>query len=219
MQIDKIGSRNIIFSHIDIEEWNCDLNLHLIIGKNRNYIIDTGFGSESIEPIKEYLSGNYKPIIVINTHSDWDHIWGNHCFRNSIIISHKLCRGLIEEHWTETLIDYKQFIRGEVIQCLPNLLIEDTIYFPDDEVRIFYTPGHTVDCISVFDEHDNVLNVGDNIGDTISEIVPEINTDKATYIQTIQKYKSLNIEACISGHNKILGQEIFDKIIETLGSK
>jgi len=226
MKIEKIGSRNVIFTHTGIDEWNSNLheigiekwnlNLHLIIGQKCNYIIDTGLGSGSIVPIKEYLNGNKNPIVVINTHYDWDHVWGNHCFKESIIISHRLCRELLEDSWTEMLNEYKQFIRGEVELCLPNMLVGDFLHFPEDKVKIFYTPGHTIDSISVFDELDNVLNVGDNIGDTIDEIVPRITTDKETYLQSIRTYLDLNINACISGHNTILGKEIFDKIIKEI---
>jgi len=51
MNIEKIGSRNIIFTY-KLPEWN--LNLHLILGNKYNYIIDTGLGSNSVAPIKEY---------------------------------------------------------------------------------------------------------------------------------------------------------------------
>ena len=50
------------------------------------------------------------------------------------------------------------YIMGEVEMCLPNLVFENAIYFPDDKIRIFHTPGHPIDSISVFDEEEKVLN-------------------------------------------------------------
>ena len=213
MKIEKIGKRNIVFSY-ELPEWN--LNLHLILGERYNYIVDTGLGSESVAPIKEYLKNSQKPIIVINTHYDWDHVWGNHCFSECSIISHRLCRGLLAEGWSAMMKEYEQYKRGDVKLCLPNLVFDSSIYFPDDRIKIFYTPGHSIDSISVFDEQDKVLNAGDNIGDTMQEIVPTLYYEKASYIESVQKYKELDVVACVSGHNDVLGKDVFDKIENAL---
>ena len=37
-------------------------------GKKYNHIIDTGLGSLSIDPIKDYIKNDNKKTIVINTH-------------------------------------------------------------------------------------------------------------------------------------------------------
>jgi len=214
MKIEKISKRNVVFCY-ELPEWN--LNLHLILGDKYNYIIDTGLGFDSVVPIKDYLGDNKKPIVVINTHHDWDHVWGNHYFRDCSIISHRLCRKLLEDRWSYMLEKNRNYIRGEVKLCLPNLVFDESLYFPDDGIQLFYTPGHTIDSISVYDERDKILNAGDNIGDTIEEIVPNLEFEKSAYIETIQKYKALGVFACISGHNDILGADVFDKISDRLG--
>ncbi len=211
MNIEKIKNRNVIFKY-NIAEW--DLNIHLIMGTKYNYIIDTGLGSLSIAPVLEYLENNQKPIIIINTHYHWDHIWGNHSFSFCTIISHKLCRDKIVEKWDEMLDKKKQFIKGDVQMCLPNLVFEDMLYFPDDKIRIFHTPGHTKDCISVLDEEEKVINVSDNIGDSMDEIIPSIETEKEVYINTLLKYKDIDFDTCVSGHNIILGKEVIDTILK-----
>lgn len=213
MKIEKVSSRNIIFKY-KIADW--DLNIHLIMGKKFNYIIDSGLGSSSTAPIMEHLSNNSKPMILINTHYHWDHIWGNHSFKECTILSHRLCRELILKKWDEMIDKNKQFIKGDIQMCLPNLVFEDTLYFPDDKIRIFYTPGHTTDSISVLDEEERIINVGDNIGDTMDEIVPSIGTNKDTYINTLLKYKSIDFDTCISGHNVTLRKEVFDMIHKDL---
>lgn len=213
MTIEKIKNRNVIFKY-NIAEW--DLNIHLIMGDKYNYIIDTGLGSQSIAPVKEYIKNNPNPIIIINTHYHWDHIWGNNLFSDCTIISHILCREIIAEKWDDMIHKNKQFIKGDVQKCLPNLVFEDMLYFPDDKVRIFYTPGHTIDSISVLDEKEKVINVSDNIGDTIDEIVPSLEVEKDLYINTLLKYKSLDFDTCVSGHNVILGKEIFDTILKSI---
>lgn len=211
MKIEKIKNRNILFK-FPVTDW--DLNIHLIMGNKHNYLIDTGLGSLSVAPILEYIKGDRKPLIVINTHHHWDHIWGNHVFGDCPIISHTLCRQIILEQWEETLSKNKRFCFGEVELCLPNLLFDDALYFPDDKIKVFYTPGHTVDSISILDEEEKVLDVGDNIGDNLDEIVPNVDTEKQVYIDTILKYQAIDFDTCVSGHNVVLEKEIFNRVLK-----
>ena len=215
MKIEKIGTRSVVFTQF-INEWGCGLNIHLILGENHNYLIDTGLGSADMDEVKAYLGDHRKPLIVINTHFHWDHVWGNHCFDNEIIISHSKCRQMIKEDWSKSLEKNKHFIKGEAKLKLPNLVFDDELYFPDDKIKLFYTPGHTIDGISVFDEIDGVLNAGDNIGDTLNEIVPEIYSDAKLYRHSLQIYKQLAVNFCISGHNSTLNKDVFARIEKEL---
>ena len=179
-----------------------DLNLGLILGTRYNFVIDTGLGSNSVAPILEYIGDDTKPRIVINTHCHWDHIWGNWVFKDSLIISHTMCRELEDKHWDGALKDFGESADGEIHKCLPNLVFDGSLYFPDDGILLFHTPGHAPDGISVFDETDKVLYAGDNIGDTETQIVPWIDTDLETFRALIGIYKKYDFKICISGHNK-----------------
>jgi len=193
------------------------LNIGLILGKQYNYIIDTGFGSGSIEPILAYLGDCAKQIIVVNTHFHWDHVWGNWMFPDSIVIAHVTCRELMEQTWDEEVRKNAGFVDGEVYKHLPNLLVEDSIYFSVDGIKIFHTPGHSADCISVYDEIDKVLYAGDNVGDTEDEIVPFIGTDVETFrVNVIDIYKTYDFEICISGHNNPQGKDVVSRMEEAL---
>lgn len=214
MDILPLSKKHILFQD-HLPGW--DLNLHLILGKQFNYLIDTGLGSLSAEPIKQYLAQDQKPVIIVNTHYHWDHVWGNHAFDPAMIISHTLCRDMIEQKWDDMLASSRKFQKGEVLKCLPDLVFEDSLFFPMDQIRIFYTPGHTIDCISILDEEEKVLNVGDNIGDTMEFLVPSIAVDLAIYRRTLQQYQSLDIKACISGHNQVVDKDVFDTILNLLG--
>lgn len=211
MKTEKIKSRNFIFTYSVPDGWN--LNLHLIRGRKYNFIIDTGLGSLSVEPIRKHLEGDGKPVIVINTHYHWDHIWGNGAFPDSAIISHKLCREMIESNWEEMLRKFSSVLQGEAEMRLPTLTFEQELYFPEDGVRLIYTPGHTADSISVIDEVDRVLNAGDNIGDTADDIIPSLNCEREVYIDTLVKYRELDFDLCVSGHNIVLSKGVEDKIL------
>jgi len=213
MKIKRVKERSIVFTHKTFDGW--DLNLHLINGEKYNYVIDTGLGSFNIEPIKEYINTD-RPTIVINTHYHWDHIWGNGSLEDCIIISHRLCRDMIEAEWDNMMKKNMKYCLGEAKKKLPDLVFEGELYFPEDKIRLIYTPGHTIDSISVIDEEEKVANLGDNIGDTLEEIVPNIYTNKELYINTLLQYQELDFDTCISGHNIVLKRAVIDWILKAI---
>jgi len=96
---------------------------------------------------------------------------------------------------------------------LPNVTFDQKLYFPEDKIRLIYTPGHTIDSISVLDEEEGVLNVADNIGDSLEELIPSLAVVKTEYIQTLLKYKELDFDVCVSGHNVVLDKSVMDQIL------
>lgn len=190
--------------------------MHLIQGEKNNYLIDTGLGSGSIAPVQEYIKNDPKPWIVINTHYHWDHIWGNGCFQDHTIISHTLCREIIQAKWESMIERSGRYITGEAKLCLPNLVFEKELYFPEDKIRIIYTPGHTIDSISVLDEEEKVLNIGDNIGDNMEEILPSLDCETDLYRETLKKYREMDFDTCVSGHNVVCGKEAIEKLLQSI---
>ena len=165
MEILKISNRNIIFTAY--ENTTRTVNTGLIRGKVHNFIIDTGTGGDFAKAMLDYLSDDPLPIIVINTHHHWDHVYGNWVLKGKQIIAHKLCAEFLNNDWTEKMNEVKArggIFYGEVHKQLPNKLIDAPLHFPDDGVLIFPNPGHSADCISVFDEIDKILYLGDNFG-------------------------------------------------------
>ncbi|MCL2592911.1 MAG: MBL fold metallo-hydrolase [Defluviitaleaceae bacterium] len=217
MKITKVTARNIMFTEPMV--WNgqsINLNLGLILGNKRNYIIDTGLGSGSIEPILKYIANDYKPIVVINTHHDFDHIWGNWVFKNSLIIAHKICADLQKNDWDNGIRRHSELANGEVRKCMPNIVFEKSMYFPDDGIEIFHSPGHTAGCISIYDTIDKVLHVGDNIGDSDEELVPHIDTDITIFKRLIEVYKQYNFNFCLSGHHEPQKKEVLTRMEKAL---
>ncbi|MGE5494108.1 MAG: MBL fold metallo-hydrolase [Burkholderiales bacterium] len=211
MKVQKIGKRSLVFTY-KFPEW--DLNLHVINGEKYNYVIDTGCGPANVLPLMEHIKG--KLVVVINTHYHWDHVWGNCTFPDSLVISHPLCRSVVKDKWDEMITGNARYIAGNVHMRLPDVTFEGSIYFDDDGIRIWHTPGHTADSISVYDEQDCVLNAGDNIGDTPQEIVPSLDCPREVYIKTLESYKSVKFETCISGHNEPQGADIAERILAAL---
>lgn len=215
MKIQTVGRRSILFV-FEYPEWN--LNLHLILGDKYDYLIDTGMGRDNIKHVFDYLAQKKrdKELIVVNTHYHFDHIWGNYLFKDNIIIAHELCPEMIDGDWDKSRLKYDSFLTAEVVKTYPNLLIRDELYFVEDGIRIFASPGHSADGISVLDEADGVLNVGDNIGDTMDAIVPELECEVKEYGDVLERYLALDFTHVISGHNEVCGKDILSQILSLL---
>jgi glyoxylase-like metal-dependent hydrolase (beta-lactamase superfamily II) len=111
---------------------------------------------------------------------------------------------------------YKKYIRGDVVITLPDTVFDDEINFPEDEVKFFYSPGHTDDSSSCFDKKDKVLFVADNIEDPIPYIRSNLDGVKL-YIKTLKNYLEMDWLILIPGHgpitNKILLQQNLDYLV------
>ncbi len=209
----KIKNRAVRFLYSN-PEW--DVSMSLIRGNKNNYIIDTGLGSLCAEPMKKAIKGDEKMTVVINTHHHWDHVWGNGAFRDGMIAAHTLCRELIANKWDEMLQKNGKYRTGQAERSLPGVVFDKELYFAEDQIRLFHSPGHTPDSISVLDEAEGVLYLGDNVGDTPEEPVPSLYCEKAVYINTLQEYQRLDYDVCVSGHNVVLKKDILNKILSMM---
>lgn len=57
MEVKQIKTRCLMFSQ-KVDDW--DLNAYLIKGEKRNFIIDTGLGSEDFDFIKKFIDNRKK---------------------------------------------------------------------------------------------------------------------------------------------------------------
>jgi len=210
MEVKAIKNRCLMFSR-KVSDWN--LNVYLLKGEKYNFIIDTGLGSIDFDFINKFTD-NQKKTLIINTHFHGDHIWGN--TKKYPIIAHRLCKKMILENWDEMLRDNRQYVNGNVEKVLPDITFDSELYFEEEKIRLFYTPGHTIDCISIIDEMDKILFAGDNIGDNEEEIIPNLYCEKSTYLETFKLYEKLDFDTCVSGHNTILKKDIIQKIMEKI---
>jgi flavorubredoxin len=81
MEITTIGSRGVVFTFDDLstDEYDSPTNVYVINGKEHIFICDTFLGSDSMKGVTDYIEKNFdeKPIIIFNSHYDYDHHWGN----------------------------------------------------------------------------------------------------------------------------------------------
>ncbi|PJI07883.1 MULTISPECIES: MBL fold metallo-hydrolase [Clostridium] len=192
-KLKRVSKSSTVYIFDELQE--CLTNVFVIEKKNRVYIIDTFCGAEYMKPILKTL-GN-KEIVVINTHFHWDHVLGNCSFNGCKIISHKKCRSLLDKCWDDQLNQNKEYVLGATVKKLPNMTFDSKIYFEDDSLELFYSPGHTIDSISIYDREEEILYVGDNVEKPIIYLESSCTEE---YIKTLEKYIEYKPKKIMGGH-------------------
>ena len=196
----QVGTRGILCSFDD----PYFTNVYIILSSERVFVLDTFLGSRPMDQIRELLNekGFHDwPVVIFNSHADYDHCWGNNELASTMIIGLKNCRERILSEGEIALEKYASHKRGDVILKAPNVTFTQKLIFPEDNVEFFFTPGHTLDSSSCYDAKDKVLFVGDNIESPFPYLNhPNFNQ----FIISLEMYLKMNWKVIISGHDPIM---------------
>lgn len=152
---------------IDPRFYTTYTNLYLILGSHSALLIDTGSGLFPLKPVVKDLILD-RTLLVINTHSHFDHIGGNHEFDN-IYIHKNEKKQILKPHDISFLQDSSREITK--LYRNKNYILPPANGFQlvkDEEIidlgkltlEIIHTPGHSPGSISLL-TNENELFTGD----------------------------------------------------------
>ena len=151
--------------------------------------------------------------MIFNSHSDYDHVWGNGAFEGCEIVAHELARRRMEERWDYDFENLERFRDGDVLKRLPSITFSDRLVFEDDEIEFRYMPGHTL-CSSVcIDRRDSVIFVGDLVEDPLPLTLWR---DLVTFTESLKTILKMSYRTVISGHSGIVGDNLVRRNLEYL---
>jgi glyoxylase-like metal-dependent hydrolase (beta-lactamase superfamily II) len=138
---------------------------YLIAGAERAVLFDAGAGYRDIRAIAEALTD--RPITFVPSHFHYDHVGNEVRFERVAVVDlphlrDRARQGGLQLEWYEHLGAAEGLAapRLEIDEWLPpNGLID----LGGRSLRVLYTPGHTDDSISLFDEGSGYLFAGDFI--------------------------------------------------------
>ncbi len=213
--ISKVGKRGTLFAFHELE--GLETCVYVINGPKHLFIVDTFLGPRSMDVVKTRMGRALrgKPVIVINSHYHWDHIWGNCAFPRSLIVAHALCREKIARIGEKELAAYSPMQQGKVKLVLPDCTFTDKLVFEDDGIELFHSPGHSEDSITVHDTKDDILFVGDNVEKPLPYLY---SRDLGQYERTLGSYLKLGAKRIIAGHCAEVTKDIIAKNLDYLWS-
>jgi glyoxylase-like metal-dependent hydrolase (beta-lactamase superfamily II) len=178
-----------------------------VIGPEWAIVIDTLALPEETLAIREFIESELKVPVryVINTIYHADHTWGNCFFPGAIVIAHALCYRYMLEKNKKALKEVKAqnsvFAKTHIV--LPSLTFTSStisLQVGKTHLKIFSTPGSSLDCISVFLQKDRILFAGD----AFMPIPYIVEGDLEQLIVTIKSIEKMSLENIIQGHGGII---------------
>jgi len=206
---------------------------YLIIGDDSAILFDTGMGIADIQAEIKRLT--YLPVMVINSHSHYDHIGGNSLFNqilafNNVWEIQRLKRGYSINECKffmepENYINLPPKFDLEHYQILPSNITRildsnETIDLGNRRIKILHTPGETPGSVCLQDLDKNILFTGD-IFYPGTLWLHRIENDLRLYLQTMEKLCLLEskLEFICPGHNEVkVENDIICEVLHSLMS-
>ena len=188
-----------------------------ILTKDGVILIDTLYFPEETKAIKEFLEDRQglKIKYVINTHYHADHIQGTYLFPEAQIVSHSLCRQLLDTAGRSGLADAQaQSPELEEVQIiLPELVFKEgvlNLYLGGKTLQLHHMPGHSMDLTGVYVTNNQILFASDN-----SMPVPTIfDGSHKSLVESMHKMLALEPDTIVQGHGEVILRGEVEAIIQ-----
>lgn len=194
-------------------------NMFLFSSGGTNLLIDSGVG---LTDVRAFLDAHgFHDTVVTVTHCHFDHVGGLRYFSPDRIILPSIIHANIYdpasyavEHFDPADVggpfpkDALERYMVEIPTVEP--YVRETIDVGEFHFRIISAPGHTNDSVVYFDERAKILVTGDTLyeGKRYDHLS---NSNKKTYIQTLECLRALPVDIVLPGHNRVLsGDEARD---------
>lgn len=162
---------------------------YLLKTDNFLLIYDTLLGPKSGQWLRQqaldFAEG--RPLLVVNSHADWDHYFGNMCFPEPILGStqcyRRITQGVGEKERRMKLKEHPQDY-ADLKLVAPSILVEQaTLQGGDLSVQVLATLGHRPDHLALYIPEINTLLPGDCVEDPI----PLVDEDSQPGDQTLEQ--------------------------------
>jgi len=191
-----------------------------VIGLEGAVLIDTLALPEETLEIKEFVEKRLgRPVrYVVNTHHHSDHTLGNALFPKALVVSHTLCRSLLDTRGREALEQAREHSRElqDVQLHLPELTFshgELVLRAGRRTMRLIPLPGHSADGIGVLVVEDRVLFAGD-----VMMPIPYLaDGDYEHMLTSLKAIPRMKLENLVQGHGEsVLRGEVANAVRSNL---
>ena len=187
----------------------------LIAGQNYALLFDTGLGIGDIRSVVDNLTE--LEVIVLNSHTHYDHIGGNHQFETIYAMDTEFTRGRSQGMPHERVAEYVG--EGWIWKPLPDGFVKDkyhshpfviskvvaegdVIDVGGRQLEVLETPGHAPDSICLIDRENRILFTGDTF--YLAPLYTHVDgSDFEAYAKSAARLAGLagDIDIAVTSHN------------------
>jgi glyoxylase-like metal-dependent hydrolase (beta-lactamase superfamily II) len=189
-----------------------------ILTKDGIVLIDTLFFPDETRAMRDFLQDRlgHRIRYVINTHYHADHTTGTYLFPQATVISHALCRDLLDDIGRSGLeqmkVQFPEFADAEIV--LPNLVIRDgmlDINIGGQTLRMMHLPGHCEDVIGVMVQNNSTLFASD----TMMPVPTIFDGDIDKMIASLRHIITLEPDTIVQGHGEVVLRGEVERAVES----
>ena len=180
---------------------------HLIYTQNFTVVYDTLLGPLSGGFLAQRIQQRApdKPVLVVVSHSDWDHYCGNQCFSCPILGLELAAQRILGEFGAAELaqksLEHPSYAQVRLVAPNVRLQGEFSLHGGDLTLQLLHTPGHRPDHLALYIPEIATLLPGDAV-ETPFALLDEgqPSTQLAAMQTTLQRFLDLDINWLLCNH-------------------
>ena len=183
----------------------------LVLGGERSAVVDTMARPEDMAPFVELAAAHGRPVTVVNTHADWDHVWGNAAFPGAKVVGHRLCRERMQGAEARERLAREREAHPEeyanVALVPPDSTFEAATTLPLGGLTLVlhHMPGHTADCLVGYVPERHLLLAGDCAEDPF----PLLGSGPlGSWVRDLRSWDRPDLKTVVPSHGAISGPEL-----------
>ncbi|MEO8972981.1 MAG: MBL fold metallo-hydrolase [Ktedonobacteraceae bacterium] len=187
-----------------------EVDAYVIVTERFLVLLDTMLCPEDMAVVMQHVQHELpgRQLLVVNSHADWDHSWGNCYFTGehaAPIIAQDYCRVRLQSDEAHTgLVDYQQryTVFHNVVLAPPTITFSDhfTIHGGDLTIELIPAPGHHPDHIAAWIPELRLLLAFDAVEKPLPFM--EDAASVQPMFATLERFLALKPEHVLCSHGK-----------------
>lgn len=149
-----------------------------------------------------------RPLVVVNSHMDWDHFWGNAAVADrAVIIAHEEARRRFRDPSTRQKLQTKASEEAsfqDVALRAPTVTFQDRLRLDggDLTLELIHTPGHTDDHVAVWIPELRTCLAVDAVESPIPVVSSEDPQDLRSLVASLRLIEGLDAQHVVLAHGQ-----------------
>tara|TARA_R100001377_G_scaffold65307_1_gene40703 strand:+ start:5933 stop:6778 length:846 start_codon:yes stop_codon:yes gene_type:complete len=191
---------------------------YLLLGSEKALLVDTLQGIGDLKTVVDQLTS--LPVIVVNTHSHFDHVSGNYQFDNIYGVDNPFTLENAKGHdhsvnagnmtadtfWKNVPKDFSaNTYENKPYKISKYLSDGEIIDIGDRPIEVVFAPGHSPDSLILIDKNNRMMMTGDSFYPAPLYVYSATSSfrDYFNSVQTMRKYQD-DVDFLLPGHNETM---------------